>query len=169
MFQSLRVIVLTTGLAAAAIGVAVPAGAQQAGIAFGGLKQDTTLPVEVQADQLAIDQADGSATFTGNVRVGQGAMRIAAMSVRVEYAQGGGAIARLHATGGVTFTNATDAAEADEAVYTIASGNVVMTGDVLLTQGASAISGERLVIDLTAGTGVMEGRVQTIFRPATAP
>lgn len=139
--------------------------AQDAAISFGGLKQDTSLPVEVKADSLAVNQADGSATFTGNVLVGQGEMRLSASTVRVEYGQGGKSIEKLHATGSVTLASAKDAAEAREAVYTIASGSVVMTGDVLLTQGASAISGQKLVIDLKAGTGRMEGGVSTIFVP----
>lgn len=145
------------------------AGAQGATVAFGGLKQDPTLPVEISADQLAVSQADGTAVFTGNVLVGQGEMRLTAAEVRVEYAADGKAIARLHASGGVTLASATEAAEAREALYTIDSGNVVMTGDVLLTQGKSAISGQKLVIDLKSGTGVMEGRVQTVFVPATRP
>jgi lipopolysaccharide export system protein LptA len=139
--------------------------AQEAKIAFGGLKQDTTLPVEVQADQLSVDNASGKAVFSGNVLVGQGEMRLAAGTATVEYDAGGKSIARLLLTGGVTITNKTDAAEAREAVYTIATGEVVMTGDVLLTQGASAMSGQKLVIDLKAGTGRMEGRVQTTFIP----
>ena len=142
--------------------------AQGAQIDFGGMQQDTSLPVEVTADQLSVDQGNGSATFTGNVLVGQGEMRLSAAEVRVEYAEGGGGIDRLHATGGVTLANATDAAEAQEAVYTIASGEVVMTGNVLLTQGPNAISGQRLVINLTTGSGVMEGRVQTVFQPGAS-
>ena len=149
-----------------ALGLApMAAAAQGATIAFGGLKQDTTLPVEIEADQLTVNQADGTATFTGNVLVGQGEMRLAAATVQVEYATDGGAIRRLHASGGVTLANNSEAAEAREAVYTIDTGEVVMTGDVLLTQGQSALSGQKLVIDLKAGTGSMEGRVQTTFVP----
>lgn len=160
MFRPLAPIALICALAAP-----VAATAQQAQIAFGGLKQDTSLPVQVDAESLTVEQADGTATFTGNVRVAQGEMRLSAATVRVEYAPDGKAIARLHAGGGVTLANAADAAEAREAVYTIAEGRVVMTGDVLLTQGKSAISGQKLVIDLKAGTGVMEGGVSTIFVP----
>lgn len=138
---------------------------QGATVAFGGLKQDTSLPVEISADQLAVDQANGSAVFSGNVLVGQGEMRLSAGSVRVQYGADGKSIDRLHAAGGVTLANRNEAAEAREAVYTIATGQVVMTGDVLLTQGQSALSGQKLVIDLKAGSGVMEGRVQTIFVP----
>lgn len=140
--------------------------AQGATVAFGGLRQDPALPVEVAADQLSVDQAAGTAVFQGNVDVRQGALRLTAGRVLVEYAEGGGAIARLVASEGVTIANATDAAEAREAIYTIATGAVVMTGDVLLTQGQNALSGQKLTLDLRAGTGVMEGRVQTVFTPA---
>lgn len=142
-----------------------PSSAQEAKIAFGGLAQDTTLPVEVQADTLAVNNADGSAVFSGNVLVGQGDMRLAAASVKVEYGKDGKSIARLHATGGVTIASLADAAEAKEALYTIDSGVIVLTGDVLLTQGSSALSGQKLTIHLKDGTGVMEGRVSTVFVP----
>lgn len=164
MVQAFRIIAVLASLAMGP-GHAV---AQGASVAFGGLKQDTTLPVEVSADQLAVNQADGTAEFTGNVLVGQGAMRLSAGRVKVEYTADGTGISKLYATEGVTLINATDAAEAREAVYTIDSGNVVMTGDVLLTQGGNALSGQKLVIDLKAGTGVMEGRVQTVFTPGKA-
>lgn len=164
MFSSVRMLAFTAVLAA----FPLAAQAQNAGIAFGGLKQDTTLPVQVTADQLSVDQADGKATFAGNVMVVQGEMKLTAASVRVEYTADRSGIAKLYATGGVTLVNQSDAAEANEAVYTVASGEVVMTGDVLLTQGASALSGQKLVIDLKSGKGTMEGRVQTVFKPGTA-
>nr|WP_249138857.1 LptA/OstA family protein [Actibacterium sp. MT2.3-13A] len=144
--------------------------AQGANVAFGGLKHDSTLPVEVTSDQLNVNQADGSAVFSGNVLVVQGDMRLSSESVRVEYGAAGtenaGRIARMHASGNVVMVTPQEAAEADEAVYTIDSGSVVLTGNVILTQERNALSGERLVVDLNAGTGVMEGRVKTIFQPA---
>ncbi|WP_323005305.1 LptA/OstA family protein [Pseudorhodobacter sp.] len=164
MLQAFRI---TTFLAFIALSPAL-ALAQGASVAFGGLKQDTTLPVEVSADQLTVNQADGTAVFVGNVLVGQGEMRLSAGRVKVEYTSDGSGISRLFASEGVTLINATDAAESQEAVYTIDSGNVVMTGEVLLTQGGNALSGQKLVIDLKAGTGVMEGRVQTVFQPGKA-
>lgn len=139
--------------------------AQEAKVAFGGLSQDTSLPVEVQADMLSVNNADGTAIFEGNVLVGQGKMRLAAARVTVEYGTDGKTIASLHATGGVTIANLADAAEAREALYTIDTGRIVLTGDVLLTQGASALSGQKLTINLKDGTGVMEGRVSTTFIP----
>lgn len=146
------------------------AGAQGTQVAFSGLKQDPTLPVEVAADQLKVSQTDGSAVFSGHVIVGQGQIRLAADQVRVEYDKGTagakGRISRMVATGNVIFTSQGEAAQGREAVYSIDDGNVVMTGDVILTQGQNAMSGQRLDIDLKSGTGQMEGRVQTVFHPA---
>lgn len=143
---------------------ATAATAQQK-IAFGDLNQDTTLPVEVQADQLTVNNADGSAVFSGNVVVTQGEMKLAAGEVRVIYGTDQKNIETLIASGGVIVTNLGDAAEAGEAVYTIDSGVIVLSGDVLLTQGPSAMAGQKLTINLKDGTGVMEGRVTTTFVP----
>ncbi len=143
--------------------VAVPA--QEAKIAFGELTQDTTLPVEISADLFTVNNADGTAAFTGNVVVTQGEMRLAAAEVQVKYATDRSAIQELVASGGVTIINLGDAAEADGAVYTIDSGVIVLTGNVLLTQGPSAMAGQKLTINLKDGSGVMSGRVTTTFVP----
>lgn len=148
--------------------LALPAFGQGTQIAFGGLKHDSSLPIEITAEKLTVDQADGSATFTGDVLIGQGEMRLSAAKVRVEYLTGEdstGEISKLHASGGVTLVNGAEAAEAAEAVYTVTSGLVVMTGSVILTQGQNALSGDRLTVDLAAGTGQMDGRVKTILQP----
>lgn len=142
-----------------------PVNAQEAKIAFGALEQDTSLPVEVAADQLSVNNADGSAVFAGNVMVTQGEMTLAAAEVLVKYAPDGKSIDQLIATGGVKITNLADAAEGQEAVYSVATGMIELSGDVLLTQGSSSLRGQKLVINLKDGTGVMSGRVTTTFVP----
>ena len=142
--------------------------AQGASVAFGGLKHDASLPVEITADELTVDQATGSAVFIGNVVAGQGEMRLSAGRVQVQYAtengQATGRINQLVATGSVTLVNGPEAAEADKAVYSVGGAEIVMTGNVILTQGVNALSGEKLTVDLTSGSGRMEGRVRTIFQ-----
>lgn len=151
-----------------ALFISPPVFAQGAQVAFGDLQHDTSLPVEMSADQLNIDQADGTATFRGNVIIGQGEMRLTAGIVRVEYSvadgQAAGDISRLFAAGGVTLVNGAAAAEADEAEYSIDDGTIIMIGNVILTQGANALSSERMVIDLSTGSASMEGRVRTILQ-----
>ena len=144
------------------------ADAQGSNVAFGGLRADTSAPVEVTADQLSVNQTDGTATFVGNVLVIQGDMRLSAGTLQVEYGNADRSrIERLHASDGVTLVSGPDAAEAASAVYTIASGSVEMTGNVLLTQGSNVLSGQKLMIDLTTGTGRMEGRVRTVLQPGS--
>ncbi len=141
----------------------------QSNIALGGLAFDNSAPIEVSADNLSVDQNDGAAVFEGNVVVAQGELRLAADFIRVEYATDAEgnrtpSIGKVKATGGVTFVNGADAAEAKDAVYTVETGDLILTGDVLLTQGQNAIAGDRLTVDLNSGTGRMEGRVRTVFQ-----
>lgn len=146
-----------------ALSPALPALAQGTNVAFGTIRQDTSQPVEVTADNLSVDQASGTAVFTGNVVIGQGDMRLSAARVRVVYSDGAAGISQLEATGGVTLVAGPDAAEAQRADYDIDSGTIVMTGDVLMTQGPSALTAERMTVDLRGGTARMSGRVKTIL------
>jgi lipopolysaccharide export system protein LptA len=162
-------------LAAAAVCAALPlmALAQGAQVPFGSFQHDTSAPVEVTAEQLSIDQSDGTAIFSGNVVVGQGEMRLTAATVRVRYAgqtgDAAGRIERLEASGGVTLVSGAEAAESREAVYTIDSGVIVMTGDVILTQGQNALSAQKLTVNLENGTGLLEGGVRTILQTGANP
>ena len=141
--------------------------AQGAQIAFGTAAQDTTAPVEVTADNLSVNQTDGTALFTGNVVIGQGEMRLSAPKVLVIYHKGASTIERLQASGGVTLVSGTDAAEGATADYNIDTGIIKMSGNVLLVQAASAIASEHMTIDSKAGTARMHGRVKTVLKQAT--
>lgn len=145
--------------------LATPVLAQETNISFGGLKGDVTQPVEMTSDSLEINQAVGTALFTGNVLVTQGAMKLSANQVNATYSEDSKTIDKIVASGKVLLVNATDAAEADNADYTIATGLVVMTGNVLLTQSNATIAAQKMTIDLKTGTGRMEGRVTTTFVP----
>ena len=139
--------------------------AQGANVAFGTIRQDTGLPVEITADNLSVDQATGTAIFTGNVLIGQGEMRLSASSVLVVYRANGEGIARLEATGGVTLVSGPDAAESERADYDIDTGTIVMTGNVLLAQGRNALSSDKMSVKLSDGTAQMSGRVRTVLQP----
>jgi lipopolysaccharide export system protein LptA len=144
--------------------LAVPALAET-GVRFDGLKTDPTAPIEVQADQLSVNQADGLAVFTGNVVVLQSDMELTAAEVTVIYAADNKGIAELHARGGVTVKAGTNVAQAEEAAYVVATAELVLQGQVLLSQGQATLSGQVLRINLTTGLGTIEGRVTTTFAP----
>ncbi len=142
----------------------VSATAQEAQVAFGSVKADPSLPVEVTSETLNVNQENGSAEFVGNVIVVQGEMRLTAERVLVIYNQDRSAIQRMEATENVVLVSPPDAAEGDYAEYTIESGVIVMKGNVLLTQGPSVISGDQMTANLTAGTATMNGNVKTILQ-----
>ncbi|SHK98555.1 lipopolysaccharide transport protein LptA [Roseovarius marisflavi] len=137
-------------------------------LSFGGIKVSADLPLQVISDELEMDQNVNTAVFVGNVNVEQGDLTLKSARVLVEYGMIEGAsrpnqIIRLTASGGVTMTSPSETAEAAQAVYTIATREILMTGDVLVTQGLNTVSGERMVVYLDEGTAVMQGRVRTFI------
>ncbi|MEP3639321.1 MAG: lipopolysaccharide transport periplasmic protein LptA [Paracoccaceae bacterium] len=138
--------------------------AQGTNVAFGAIRQDSSVPVEVSADNLDVNQDNGTAIFTGNVVIGQGEMRLSGDRVLVVYRAESRGIARLEATGNVVLVSGPDAAEAKRADYDIDSGVITMTGDVLLMQGQSALTSDRMTVQLDDGTAQMTGRVKTILQ-----
>lgn len=139
--------------------------AQSPQVAFGTTQQDSSLPVEVTADNLNVNQNDNTALFTGNVLIGQGEMRMSAPRVLVVYNADRSGIRSLNATGGVTLVSGEDAAEAVQADYNIETGLIEMSGDVLLVQGPSALTADKMFVDTRAGTARMTGRVKTVLQP----
>lgn len=164
------------GLAAMlALGLALtaPTGllAQQGtALAFEGLRQDSSAPVEITADTLNVNQRTGLAVFTGAVVVTQGDLILEAPRVEVEGDpdRGGDGIREVRAYDGVTLRSATETARGETGVYDVATGILRLEGNVDLTQGSSVINGQRLTANLNDGTGVMEGRVRTLFQPGAA-
>lgn len=143
----------------------VTAEAQGSQIAFGDTRHDSNLPVEVSADNLDVNQDDGTALFSGNVLIGQGEMRLSAPNVRVVYKEDEAGIETLEAFGGVTLVSGEDAAEAQSANYNIDQGLIELEGSVLLVQGTSTLTGDKMLVDTRAGTARVSGRVRTILQP----
>lgn len=139
--------------------------AQGSQVAFGNTQQDSSLPVEVTAETLDVNQTDNTAVFTGNVVIGQGEMRLSAPRVLVVYKADQSGIQRLEARGGVTIVSGQDAAEGSEADYNIDSGIIELRGNVLLVQGPQALTSDKMLVDTRAGTARMTGRVKTVLQP----
>jgi lipopolysaccharide export system protein LptA len=141
--------------------------AQSGQVAFGNIQENAGLPIEVTADNLDVNQNDGTAIFTGNVMIGQGTMRLSAPEVLVVYQENQSGIERLKATGGVTLVSGEDAAEASTADYNLETGMIAMQGNVLLLQGPSAVAAEQMTVNTRSGTASMSGRVKTVLQQGT--
>ena len=114
---------------AGAVALLIAAAALTPSLAVGqGLTHDTSLPIEITADQLDVDQNRRLATFTGNVDAVQGELVLSADRLDVHYsgsgddagdgsdADGGdgagssGSIRRIEAEGNVFLSSPTETA-----------------------------------------------------------
>jgi len=142
--------------------------AQGTAVSLGVNNHDSSIPVEITSEELALDQENGTATFAGDVIVKQGEITMTCQRMRVEYAEdpetGKTEIQIIRMFGGVTFVTQQDAAESDSAVYSLTSEIVEMFGNVLVTQGPTALSSDKLTYNLQTGDGQMEGSVKTILQ-----
>lgn len=157
-------------LTIASIGFSAPmASAQGGGISLGIENHNSAQPVEITSEELSLNQAAGQATFTGNVIVGQGDLVMTCERMIVEYGAdattGRDEIQVIRMFGGVSFIGPDEAAESQEAVYTLAANTVVLSGNVLVTQGVTAVSADSLTYNLQSGSGTMQGNVKTILNP----
>ena len=139
-------------------------------VGFGGTAHNSSDPIEITSDSLAVDQENGTATFSGNVIVVQGDLRMAAEEIAVVYdldEQGNTQDVReVIGSGGVLITRGTEAAEGERALYQVAEDLLTMNGNVLVTQGTGAVSGDRLVVNMLTGEGAVDGgRVRTVLQP----
>lgn len=166
--QAFKTIITSVCVAAGLLIGQTSAFAQGAEVAFGGLQHDSSLPIEITSNELSVDQATGKAIFSGDVLIGQGALRLSSTTVEVIYgATDNTEISKLIATGDVMFLNDSEAIEAQRAEYDIKAATIALSGNVILTQGANALSGQSMIVDLSTGTGRIEGRVKTILQPGT--
>ena len=127
--------------------------AQGATVPFGGMKHDATQPVEITSDRLELDQAAGSAVFTGTVKVGQGTLRLAADRVEVYYDNAPSAPAGEASAADKPSAGAATDAPAPAAVQTAASptGKVrrmVAIGNVTLANGAEAAEAQQATYEV---------------------
>ncbi len=151
-------------------------------------------PVEVSADTLEVQQDKQQAIFSGNVIATQGNIHMRAGRMVVHYVNQQGAtpknaaaaqgISRIEASGNVIFTNPTDTAKGDLALYDVEKETLDLTGNVVLTREQNILKGSRMHYDLktsrstltsgtksvnTNGQPVSGGRVHGVFVPNNKP
>jgi lipopolysaccharide export system protein LptA len=157
-----------------------PALAQQSVTsAFEGFSGRGDQPVNIEADNLEVKEAEQTAIFSGNVLVVQGTSALRATKLTIFYEKDGAAgpaapgdvvtgrnIRRLEADGNVVVTSGDQKATGTKGVFDMPSNTVTLTGSVVVTQGVNILKGDRLVVDLTTQKSRVEsgsGRVQGVF------
>ena len=158
-------------LSAAIAAVAAPAPGASLGL-------DSSQPIAVNADTFLADLKNEIGTYTGNVIVTQGQVKLHADEVKV-HAPGGRA-ARMEANGNVVVDSPSGQAVGDSGVYDVPQQTIRLTGNVVLTKDANVMRGSALEVSMATGLARLTGntasaapgqprtRVQGLFVPAPA-
>jgi lipopolysaccharide export system protein LptA len=137
---------------------------------------DSTQPIAVNADSFLADLNKDTGTYTGNVIVTQGEVRLHADEVTV-HAPGGRA-SLMEANGNVIVDSPSGQAVGDAGVYDVSQQTIRLIGNVVLTKDANVMRGNALEVSMAtglarltadaakAGPGQPPGRVQGLFVPA---
>jgi lipopolysaccharide export system protein LptA len=128
-----------------------------------GTGYDTSLPIEITADSLEVQQDANIAIFRGTVDAVQGELNLRADQLTVHYkanTEGQNAIRLIEAVGDVFLSSPEEMAQGEKGVYNVEGDTVELFGSVVLTRGNNVIRGDHLVMNLTTGESRMLGGVK---------
>jgi lipopolysaccharide export system protein LptA len=139
-------------------------------------QHDNNAPISISSDSFQADLNAKSGTYTGNVVIIQGDMKLRANTVKLTTVNG--KADKVMANGNVVVDSPkSGTATGDNGVYSIVPRTVVMTGNVVLKKGKDVMRGVQLTVNLATGQAVLGGgvksqtgsqnnsRVQAIFTP----
>ena len=133
-------------------------------------------PINIAADKVMADLNAKSITYTGNVVVTQGDIRMHADAMKVN--TDNGKAQTIQADGKVVVDSpASGTVTGDTGVYDVSARTVLMSGKVVLTHGKDVMRGTKLTVNLVTGQAVLgaqgsstpggqPGRVQGVFTPS---
>ena len=136
---------------------------------------DNNAPINISSDNFQADLNGKSGTWTGNVLVIQGDVKMRSNQVRVSTING--KADKVFADGNVVVDSPTSGiATGDKGVYSVVPRVVVMTGNVVLKKGKDVMRGAQLTVNMITGQAVLGGggartqgssggRVQGVFTP----
>jgi lipopolysaccharide export system protein LptA len=142
------------------------------------LPSDRNQPIHVSADTATIDDNTGITTYSGNVEIAQGTLKITARSVDLHRSASG--VSRILATGDVSFQQqaAKDKpvtnAYGERMDYQVNRQEITITGQARVVQQKDTFTGQKIVYNLDkslvnafSGEGG-QGRVQMVIQPKGA-
>ena len=137
-------------------------------------RHDNNAPISIASDSFQADLNAKTGTYSGNVMVTQGDIKLRANQVRISTVNG--KADKVTANGNVVVDSpASGTATGETGVYAVGPRTVVMTGHVTLKKGKNVMTGAQLTVNLVTGLatvgggaktpGASGGRVQGVFMP----
>jgi lipopolysaccharide export system protein LptA len=138
--------------------------------------------IEITANNLAVDQNQKTATFTGQVEAIQGVVKLKADKMIAFYVEekdqmAKGAISKILTFGNVFISNDQQTASGDEGEYKVYEEIIELKGSVVLIKGKNIVKGNRIIYNLKTGQSQLfsdnkeiennsnKSRVKAIFIP----
>jgi lipopolysaccharide export system protein LptA len=182
--SNLRRTVAGLAAVAAATGAAVVHAQQQPSgppNALQGFSQNRNQPIKINAESLHVQDKDKMATFSGDVRLLQGDVRMNSSTLVVFYddqppppqpgpapSKGGKPAAtaqitpqqnqqikRVEAKGGVTVQQKDQTATGKTGIFDMRANTVEMTGNVVITRGPNILKGDNLTVNMNTGDSTL--------------
>ena len=120
---------------------------------------DNNAPIDISSDSFQADLNGKTGTWTGNVVVVQGDMKMRANSVRMTTVNG--KADKVTASGNVVVDSPkSGTVTGDNGIYNVVPRTVLMTGNVVLKNGKSVMQGAQLTINLATGVANVGGGVK---------
>ena len=141
----------------------------QQGLGLG--KHDSSAPINIASDNFLGDLTTKIGTYSGNVVVVQGDMKMRADRVRVDVVDG--KPNKIYSHGGVVVEAPNGTATGDDGLYDLTPNTITLTGKVVLTKQKDVMRGTMVVMDMNTNLahltakGMPGGRVQALFIPKT--
>jgi lipopolysaccharide export system protein LptA len=141
-------------------------------------KRDSDLPINIAADKFVADENAKTGTWSGNVVITQGDMKMRANSVRMNVVGKDNKPDKIFAQGNVVVNSPTSGTvTGDNGVYDVVQRSVTLNGRVVLTKQNNSMRGAQMTVNLVTGVATLgggaaapgttqSGRVQGIFTPA---
>jgi len=139
------------------------------------VKHDANQPIAISADRFVAEKNPTSGnggqitgTYSGNVIITQGEIKMRANSVRINVI--GGKPDKIYANGNVVVNSPSGTATGDNGVYDVAPRLVTLTGHVVLTKGQNVMRGPQLTVHLVTGIAQLGGggsRVNSTLQPGS--
>ena len=140
------------------------------------LTDDSTKPINIQADSAEINDTTGISTYRGNVKISQGSMVLTGDIVILETAKK--KVHKIISEGKLsTFKQTTDDgrkinAEAEKMVYSIVGNKIILTNNAKLTEAGNTFVSDKITFYtdreiVTAGSSTGDDRVNITVFPET--
>jgi lipopolysaccharide export system protein LptA len=123
-------------------------------------QNDDNAPITIDSDSFQADLNAKSGTYSGNVVITRGDMKLRANVVKVTTVNG--KPDKAVASGNVVVDSPKSGiVTGDNGIYSIVPRTVVMTGNVVLKKGKDVMRGVQLTVNLATGQAVLGGGVKS--------